>query len=183
VGDREQPLDEPQPAAEPRRERPFKPKRIAGRGFPFGDCPEDLGRGSPWPTLAPPGFGARHSRGRPRCRSLEVSPLVGRSSVSGVIGSVVVAEVPLPSVRHQAKDAEVQIGHDRTPRPGIGIDTAAAWGSPSRRSSNTTAGVNRSRERGQHGWVAGFTAGSFRAGSARTPGIRDSSRGCLPARH
>jgi hypothetical protein len=110
-----------------------------------------------------------------------MSPLVGRGGVSVVIGRVVVAELPLPSLRHQAKDAEVQIGHDRTPSSTIWIDTVAAWGSPSGRFSNAaTAGVKRSRQRGQQKWFMGFTAGSFLAGRAHTLCIRDSSRGRLP---
>jgi hypothetical protein len=61
---------------------------------------EDLARGSIRPRLAPPGLGVRHSRAGPRCRALEVLPPVGRYDFTVVINSFVVAQLPLPLMRH-----------------------------------------------------------------------------------
>jgi hypothetical protein len=65
--------------------------------------------------LAPPGLGVGHTRAGARCRSLEVLPPVGRDGFTAVIDSFVVSELPLPVVRHQPKDADVRVGHDRAP--------------------------------------------------------------------
>jgi hypothetical protein len=47
-----------------------------------------------------------------------------------MVDSVVLVELALGPVRHQAKDAHVQVAHDRAPSgSGTGHETAAAWGS------------------------------------------------------
>jgi hypothetical protein len=54
---------------------------------------------SAWPRLAAPGLGVRDACAGPRCPSLEVFTPVGGCGATVVIDSVVVAELPLPSVR------------------------------------------------------------------------------------
>jgi hypothetical protein len=51
-------------------------------------------------------LGVRHTRAGLRCRSLEVLPPVGKYGFISVIDSLVVAQLPLPLMRHQAKNAQ-----------------------------------------------------------------------------
>ena len=137
---------------------------------------------------------------RALCRAYEVLPAVGGCHVPGVVESVMVVELGLGLARDLAEDAYVRVAHGRAPpRSEIGIATATArgseWGmSPSSTSLNPSvprrakarrasphsgqaprsaavAGVRRSLQFGQPGWVmARVIAGSFRVGRARTRG-------------
>jgi len=112
-----------------------------------------------------------------------VPPATCGHGFSGVIGRVVIVELALTFLRHEPKDAEMPVGHDRPPPgSGIGIETATASGSergtstslnrrkPIARSRPATgcgtfphcgqaaryaaaAGVKRSRQSGQQMWV------------------------------
>jgi hypothetical protein len=62
-------------------------------------------------------LGVHHTRAGPRRRLLEVLPPVGRYGFTAVIDSLVVAQLPLPLMRHQTKNAQVAVGHDLA-RPG-----------------------------------------------------------------
>jgi hypothetical protein len=72
-------------------------------------------------------LGVRHTRAGVRCRSLEVLPPVGKYGFVNVIDSLVVAQLPLPLMRHQTKDADVRVSHNRAPpSSGSAIETAVA---------------------------------------------------------
>ena len=81
---------------------------------------------SAWRTVVPSLLGARHARTGLRCGSLELLPPVRRHGLTAVIDSVVVAELPLPLLRHQPENADVGVGHDRAAGPGNAIETAVA---------------------------------------------------------
>jgi hypothetical protein len=75
-------------------------------------------------------LGVRDTRAGLRCRSLEVLPPIGKYGFVSVIDSLVVAQLPLRLMRHQTKDADVRVSHNRAPLgSGSEIETAVAWGS------------------------------------------------------
>jgi hypothetical protein len=79
--------------------------------------------------MAPSCLSVCHSRSGPGRRSREVFPPGSGCRVPDVAGSVVVGELALSAARHQAKDAEVQVAHDRAPPgPGTGSETTTASG-------------------------------------------------------
>jgi hypothetical protein len=72
--------------------------------------------------------------------ALEVPPPTPGYGFSGVIGRVVIVELSLAFLRHEPKNAQVPIGHDRRPlRSGIGRETATASGSE----RGTSSSLNR----------------------------------------
>lgn len=83
-----------------------------------------------WPVGAPSCLGGCDPRSGPRRGSREVIPSGCRCLVSGVVDSVVVVELALGPVRHQANDAEVQVAHDRAP-PGSGTGSETTTASDS----------------------------------------------------
>jgi hypothetical protein len=169
--------------------------------------PRPSGRSS-CAVIAPLCFGSRDPRASPRRDPREVLPSAGGRRVPDVIGSVVVSEVALPLPRHLAKNPDVRVAHvPAPPGSGTGFETAIAWGSSCGRSSGPTsrkpnvrsrsamscggsphsgqavkyapaAGVNRSRQRGQQGWVmSAIPLRSCLASRGRMPGKPGSSQG------
>jgi hypothetical protein len=66
----------------------------------------------------------------PRRFAREVLPSGCGRRAREVVDGVVGVELALGPARHQVKDAEVQVVHDRaSPGSGTGSETTAAWGS------------------------------------------------------
>lgn len=83
-----------------------------------------------WPVVAPSGLSVCDPRAGTRRGSREIFPPGGGCRVADMVDSVVVVELTLVPVRHQAKDPHVQVVHDRAPPgSGTGSEAATAWGS------------------------------------------------------